>query len=363
MRSGLLRVALLLLLARGLPCEPVYYVSNSLGMKLLCIPAYRADEFDHILSVTVDGDTTVERLLGREGETQTEIARWEHGFTVEGDREEREFSRGALVAARLSDKQGRLVEEQIHRSGELVETARLRYANGVLVEVVSTDAEGAVIVRVRYTTAVDGRLRRVEWEGGRATYAGTTERVFDETLRMEEKTYTTRYGSQGQTTAFETMRSGELTHGTYTSYAPGTADPLDREDLDVRAGTRTVRRYDEEGHEVERLEHLDGMVVSEHVFVYDTDGRRIEEQKRSEVGLELWSFTYQPDGEVATKEHRLRGSLRSRTVYTGDDEYYEDLYASPGSYVRIYVRGGEKVREEFYQKGSLVRERTYGDEQ
>ena len=352
---------LLVALCAPLGAEETFYVSNALGMQLSAIPAYRIDEYDYVLAVRTSEGVSIRRLLGREEAPGSEITRWERVPLEPEGAEEREYSAGDLVAIRVRDRSGRVIEESAVLSGEVVETVVLRYAEGFLAETVTANSAGEIVSRIDYTRDAAGKLIRVDWSGGGARYAGDTRRVYEESLRVDDHSYSTRYGPEGETRAFESRSFGELLRGTYTSFAPQSRTPQEQVEVDVAALSRKERSFDAAGRETGRIELIDGEVVAEYEFSYDEMDNLIETRKRGEQGLEYWRNTY-ADVDIQTWEYWLKGALRTKWVRDGEG-HYEELYASPTSFVRVFIQGETKLREEFYSDGKLVRERRYGEDE
>ncbi len=82
-------------------------------------------------------------------------------------------------------------------------------------------------------------------------------------------------------------------------------------------------------------------------------------RRQSAAGLEEWRYTYGDDGELSREEYLRRGSREKVTLYTAQDEQTEELYSDGEMVLRVYSKAGARVKEDVYERGVLVRTRSF----
>lgn len=379
-------VSLALLAAAAQPsaAAETWYISNRLGMKLEEIPRFRAREFAYIVRETGDGAGTIVTLwrtpvAGVASSTATppepagpredgpppgatEVTRWERAKGADGAVEERVLEAGVLASVNSYRSDGRMVGQVAYVDGKVSEELTFRYVRGLLRTVESRSPAGELLWTVAYETGPRGVLRatrRTGTEAESAAFGFAGSRLQEETLVSSDRTVVLRYDGEGRRVVWEVTKGDggkdSLLRGTYSEYDPGSGKLVHEED---RGGAElTERRYDAAGNLVEEVLSRDGKPVATLEHRYDTQGRRISSERRSEDGREVTTYGYGADGKLQWEEYRDRGTLRRRIVYTGENSRYEDIIQSERLALRITYAGDAKVREEVVRDGKVVRAR------
>ena len=384
-RAGPLLVALLLALP-ALARAETWYISNRLGMKLEGIPRFRADEFDYVLREAADGEVTVLTLYGRASKAASsdavvsgapagsassplegvpagavEVSRWERAGAAGGGVEERVYERGTHVSTALYRADGRLSHETLFADGAAAEELAYGYSGGMLRSVESrSPASGDVLWSTQYRLSPAGLLRsatRTGIEPEAAAFSFSGSRLADETLESDKHVVVLRYDGAGRRVVWEVLGKTRLLRGTYSDFDRETGKLLRERDL-RGADFRVERFFDDRGNVVTEREYQGETEIATLAHRYDAEDRLVATERRGEKGIELATFGYGPDGELAWEEHRLRGALESRIVYTGRGSRYEEVVQSDRLSIRVYYEGEEKVREEVLRDGKVLRERS-----
>ena len=376
----------LLLLFLGLPLfgsAETWYVSNRLGMKLEIIPRFRADEFDYVLRETGEGAGRVLTLLktassdtlrepGNEPPGSPlegvppgaeEVSRWERGKAAGGALEERVFERGTHVSTGTYRSDGRLLRETLYREGVATEELVYRYSGGLLRGVESRAPDGELLWSTVYDVSPAGLLRgttRTGTEPEAAAFGFSGRRLQEENLESAEHTVVLRYDASGRRVVWEVFGKASLLRATYSTYDPQSGG-LAREEDRQGAGERTERTFDAGGHVVSESISLGDRLIASLEHRYDAEGRRVRTERRGAEGIELTTFGYGGDGALAWEEHRVRGTLRNRIVYTSATSRYEEIVQSDRLSLRVTYEGEEKVREEVLRDGKVLRSRALGE--
>jgi antitoxin component YwqK of YwqJK toxin-antitoxin module len=360
-----LRLGLAFFLALGAlqiaGAQKALYLSNGFGMRLQPIEPYRRDEYAYVLEVEKIGPREARRLY----ENGKEVSRWEITYGDDGaKKEEREFTGGVISARRVYGKAGEIALEETYADGKIQSTASFLHVNSRLSSVKVTAPDGRLIYTQRYFLSDDGGLRRVE----RANADGSTsssiyfaggEGVREERDSSAGMTYVTRYDERGRTVGKEKWLGEEIQLQELFVYrADSNLLATSMETLYVD-GTRIERGYDENGRLLSVTENLGQTVVSQTDYIWDDEGHNTVTRRRSAEGIEEWHNSYGADGTLAKEEYFKRGALEKAVIYTSKDERYEELYRDGEMFLRAFYKGDVKVKEQVYEKGDLVRERTF----
>jgi YD repeat-containing protein len=334
-----------------------YFVSNDLGMALEEIGWYRREEFPYILMVETAGSRET-RILLHQGE---EMQRWEYEAG-----EQRVYRDSELEQIMRYDEGGRLIEEQLYSEGVLSQRTVYYYSRDMLERTETFAPDGSLLYRDFFKLSPDGELRRVKREDpredqrfalGKGTKAAAEERYGNSRERRIN-----RYDSQGRLVEREYWYEGRLMERERFQYRAegGQLSRSTLEELSLERSTRSS--YDEKGRVVLVEVSERGQQIERTVHRRDAQGRIVETTTRGPRGIESWSFEYDPEGQLAREEYRLRGSLEKITLYSKEGEErlrVEELYRESRLFMRVYYRSERKVREEFLKDGEVVRMREY----
>ena len=194
-------------------------------MALARIPPYQRDANRWVLQVRRSGPDEVRRLF----DDGKEVRRWDFTRNREGtERVEKETGGGKLVARRLYDSAGSLLQEEDYVDGTLSKKTLFTYVDGRLSRTRTLDAEGSPVSSEAYIYASNGGLREVR-----------------------------RTASPGETTVTSavTSRAGLS------------------EERSSMAGSLFIERYDPDGRMINREHRTDGVPVSIEDFSFESDSR------------------------------------------------------------------------------------------
>jgi hypothetical protein len=119
------------------------------------------------------------------------------------------------------------------------------------------------------------------------------------------------------------------------------------------------RRYDSAGRLIQETTTPASGTATVETWVRDTDGYVVSRMRRGPDGLEAWKYALRADGSVSRVEYSRRGSLEKVTIYGDAGARTEELYTGGEMFLRVFYSGDQRVREEVWSGGSLVRTRTY----
>ncbi len=365
----LLLLTLLLLLPAGRTAAqapagpPRLYRSNGLGMALEAIPPQKRGETEYVLEERPAPGGGVRRLL-RKGE---EVRRWEDTRDAGGRLSEtRLFEKGVLSEVQRFDGEGRLAEEEQYRDGTLSSRTVYRYAGRVLREVEASDASGNLLWRERYRLAENGDLRSVRREGPEGDGRGFSllraqGRLLEERQQQPEELILIRYDARGHLRQREVWQKDTLVSVLEYRYTGERLEAVT--ETDPRTGTRTDRRFDEEGRLLQEEAQREGKTASDTRSEYDAAGRKSRTTRRGEQGLEEWRYEYAADGALQQEEYRVKGAVQKITRYGPGEARSEELYREGQPFLRVTYEGEEKIREEVLEGGRVLRVREYRGKQ
>ena len=334
-----------------------YYVSNDLGMALEEIGWYRRDEFPYILMVETAGPRETRTLL-HQGE---ELRRWEYEAG-----EQRVYRDSELEQRLRYDERDRLIEEQLYSDGRLDQRTVYHYNGDVLGRTETFGPDGVLLYRDFYRLSPGGELRRVIREDPEAdqrlALGDGTRGVTEERYGNSRERRINRYDSQGRLVEREYWYEGQLMERERIQYRGDGGQRLSSTFEELSLERITLSSYDEQGRVV-RIELSEkGEPTERTVHRRDAEGRIFETTTRGSRGIENWRFEYDPEGQLAREEYRLRGSLEKVTLYSreGEERFrVEELYREGRAFMRVHYRSEQKVREEFLKAGEVVRVREY----
>jgi hypothetical protein len=358
------KVLLFALLALcGVPAFPqeTLYASNSFGMLLQRIEAYRRDQSDWIMGVKKAGQGEVRRLYSR----GTEVRRWEVGWSADGKQKtERELAGGALAGRRIYGAGGELLQEEEYSGGSLSRKSLFTYRGNRLLKVRVLKPDGSLSYAEQYVYGTSGALREV-----RRTEAGGGTRlsayVFGPAGLSEERNasggvlFIARYDARGMLESRE-RRSGEQVQSREDfTYHPESERRRSSVERLPQRNEVVERRYDEEGRLAAETRRSAGSVTEESTWSRDGEGRTIGRSRRTAAGLETWKYLLDAGGRTVREDYLRRGMLERVTIFGDGNLRTEDFYREDGVFLRVFYDGDRRLREEVFEGGKLVRERHY----
>ena len=359
MRTFLILATLML---AALPCLPqeLYYRSDQMGMMLAPLPPALRDDSRWVVGVTRRGSDEDRRLY----DNGKEVRRWETTWNADGTRRvERESAGGALTARRVYDSRGALLQEDAYAGGTLSGTTLYSYLGGRLVTRRELDARGKEQSRDTYIYADDGRLREVRHTlaGGGADLSsavsggsGLAEQrtLVDGTLLVE------RYDADGRLIRREKKSADGSSVVEDLRYDAATGKLASTRERRSAEGAVVDRRYDAAGLLAEETITVKGVVSETSDYQHDSGGRVTVRTRRSAAGIETWRYTYTDSGDLRREEYFQRGVLTKVTVHGDGRARTEELYRDGELFLKVYYDGDTRLREEVYDNGRLIRERT-----
>lgn len=341
--------------------QSALYRSNSSGVLLERIPAYRRDESPYIMEVTRKPGSEVERLY-KDGK---ETTRWEISLGETGaKKEEREFAGGILSAHRVYGTTGDLLLEETYVDGVLDRKAAYQYTGGRLSVVRVTAADGSLAYTERFFLTTQGGLREVRRENAdgstvSSVYLGGSTGVREERENIAEATYVTRYDGKGHVVSREQRESGKITLLEDYTFRPGTDVLFSSSERHLGDDTLIERRYDEKGHLTTETVTMASKFSEQTDYSWDAGGLNTSKRRRSAAGIEEWRYTYDAAGTLSQEDYFKRGAHEKTVVYTAKDERYEEYFKAGELFLKAYYTGEKKTKEEVYSAGRMVRERSF----
>jgi antitoxin component YwqK of YwqJK toxin-antitoxin module len=359
--KALLLSALIAVSALPLFAQELVYRSNSFGMLLERIEPYRRDQSDWIMGVSRAGAKEIRRLYSK----GKEVRRWEVSVSADGtQRIERELARDVLAARRIYDAGGNLLQEDEYTAGRLAQKSMFTYRGNRLARMRLLKADGSIVYTEQYVYGTSGALlevRRTEPGGGvrLSSYVFGPAGLTEERNATRDVTFVARYDTRGRLASRE-QRRGDAT--------------LSREDFTYRADSdhlqsslvtlpgrneQVVRHYDEEGRLVSENRRASGELAEEIAYTRDEKGRMTGKSRRTPAGLETWKYTLDGDGKTMREEFYRRGLLERVTIYGEGNRRTEDYYRDDSVFLKVYYDGDQRLSEEVFEGGRMVRERHY----
>jgi YD repeat-containing protein len=360
MRKALL-LAAFLAFCLGLYGQEVFYKSNDFGMVLQPIEKFQRDESRWVMSIQKKGDGEVRRLYDKGKEAR----RWEDSRT-ENPRQkvERELAADTLVARRVWDAAGNLLQEEQYGAGKLTQKSVFAYAGSRLVRKRTFAEDGGVLYAEEYLYSSRGSLREVRRTGAEEK-ARKSDFVFGPSGVSEERDaagdalFLTRYDAQGRVTNEESREGGKTVSRDDFIYRPDSTLLLSATEKLPAEGKLIRRSYDDEGRLFAETTSAGAAVVEEIRYVRDGAGNVSAKTRSSALGRETWKYSLDSAGKVVREEYFIRGSLQKVTIHGEGKLRTEELYKSGEMFLKVYYDGDTKLREEVYSGGALLRERKY----
>jgi len=354
-------LCLLLLVAAVTRGEDVFYRSNGFGMLLERIPAYKRNESTWIMGVEKTSAGEIRRLYD-EGK---EAKRWEISLIENGaKREERELDAGLLAVRKVYAKTGELLLEEQYADGELAQRSISTYAGSRLARLRVLSGDGSVTYTEEYLYTTRGALREVRRTGPSgelrvSTFVSGAPGLAEERNAVGGEIYITRFDATGKTISRERRKDGERVSREDFLYRPG-SDLLKSSMEMLPLERRTIARgYDDGGRLAFETISAGGKVVEETTYARDDQGRTLSKTRTSAAGLEEWRYHWGPDGKETREEYRRRGAQEKVTVFGTGNERTEELYQDGEPFLKVYYDGDRRTKEEVFEGGKLVRERSF----
>ncbi len=356
----LIAAAILFLQCALAGADTTLHRSNEAGMILEPIPAFRRDEYEFVMEVERTGDVETRRLF----QSGKVVRRWEIASAADGARTEREFSGSVLAARRAYNPSGSLLWEETYADGKLSQKSLYEYTEGHLVSVRVQDAKGALIYKESYMLSDRGSLRqvrRVNADGTVASswYAAGGTGLGEEREDTGDASYVRRFDPKGRLTDVELWKGGEISSRRELTYRGDSTLLLSAVETIPAKNTRIDEDYDAEGRLLAQRVSVSGAETEHTDYTRNKDGTVDVARRVGPEGVEEWRYTYTASGDVATEKYYRKGSLEKVTVYTAKGERYEELYKDNELFLRAYYKDDAKTKEEVWDKGVLVRERSF----
>jgi YD repeat-containing protein len=355
----ILLLALLTVLASPGFAQELVYRSNSFGMLLERIEPYRRDESQWIMGIRREGSGEVRRLYSR----GKEVRRWEVSWTA--DRKiERELSHEVMEARRIYDAGGNLLQEEEYSERRLARKSLFTYRGNRLLRMRVLNADGSLTYAEHYVYGTSGALREV-----RRTEAGSGVRlsayVFGPAGLTEERNssrdvlFIARYDTSGKLVSRE-QRRGDITlsREDFTYHADSDHLQSSTEKLPTQ-NQQVDRHYDDEGRLAAESRRSGGEKTEEIAYARDPQGRVTAKTRRTAAGLEMWKYSLDSNGKTTREELFRRGILERVTIFGEGNLRTEDFYREDAVFLKVYYDGDQRLREEVFEGGRMVRERHY----
>ncbi len=316
-----------------------YFGSNAGGMRLDAIRRADVDRYEYVLVVETVGGVEVERLV-HDGE---EIRRREIS-SADGRRVMSEYRGDRLVFEEIWEN-GRKTEEVDYAEEAVSERRVYTYRNNRLAAITSYDAEGTVVKSVTYDRTLDGRAYRSVHREGESTRTNLYR--FD-----GDRLYQTWLGSEDVGTLYS--YSGGTVLGV-ERWAGDRLERIERVEVDSEGTLRTiedfstgktiVQRLDRSGRVLEETVEIDGSRVERTVFRY-SGGLLVEKLILSGASSNRVVYEYDENEALVRKVHYRNSILTKTTVWTAENERYEEIYRDGSPVLRVYFENDRKIRED-----------------
>jgi YD repeat-containing protein len=268
---------------------------------------------------------------------------------------------GVLVEERSYDLRGALLEEKAFSPDSLpIETKAYVRVGGRLLRVEDRDSSGVVIGSMAYYYDSNGRLLGMTAEGSLGS--GSAGMISSEdgpqgSWIKGSSTTVLAYDEAGRAIVIQTMQDGKALSVEKRRYGEKgvIASTLIQ---DAASGSSTELLYDEKGRQSQRRDTIKDKPEIKTVYRYDARGRLVEEERNQGSHSRLMTSSYAEDGSLARVETRLDGKLVLAVDYV-ENGRVEELYDEGLLFVKATYAGERKVKDEFYDDGSLLRTRDY----
>jgi len=329
-------------------------------MALALIPQALMGQSRWVVKVTRDG-TDEDRRLYDNGK---EVRRWQVSWNLSGtEKVERESADGKLAARRVFDAAGSLLREEEYQAGKLSRITRCFYEGGRLSRRQETDAYGKVVATETYLYSDNGRLREVRRrtpEGATDVSAWVAGRsgLSEQRSIMDGSVFVQRYDPDGRLVDREKLVNGTLASVEAFVYASSGKLQSSSEQRPAEAAV-IQRDFDAEGRLAQETTRVQEVVRETSTWEYDAGGKVTARTRRGPDGLEVWKYSYADTGDLSREEYIQRGVLVKATIYGEGKHRTEELYRQGEVFLKVFFDGDTRLREEVYADGAVVRTRDY----
>ena len=360
MRRCLLPAILLLIGLHGFAQE-LLYKSNDFGMLLSRITPSMERDSRWVLKIRRTGLDDDRRLF----EHGKEVRRWQVTWNgAKTEKVERESSGGKLAARRLYDASGSLLQEEEYAKGILSKKTLYTYANGRVTRKRELGADGKAVSSEVYLYGAHGGLREARLNvapdlsivtsvvNGPAGLSEQRSRVggalFVERFDLDGRLVNRERQVDGQTVSVEDFAHDQKSGALASSQESRPAEKMLIE-----------RRYDEAGTISLETVTVKGTVTETDAYEHDGKGREISKLRRSSAGLETWKKSYSESGDLSREEYYKRGILVKAVIHGEGKLRTEELYRDGELFLKVFLDGDTRLREEVWFNGRMERERSY----
>jgi hypothetical protein len=356
--------ALVFLLCAVLPvsAEELLFKSNDFGMLLSRITETQQGDSRWVLRVRRTG-TDEQRMLYDKGK---EVRQWDVSWNRDHtEKVERETAAGALVARRVYDASGSLLQEEEYASGVLSRKTLSTYAGGRLTRTRVLDgADGREVSSAVYLYAANGSLREVrrtvapgETSVSAVVIAGTG--LSEQRSSQGGSLFIERFDTDGRMTNRERRTDGTTVSTEEFTYDGTTRTPAASEERLPGDNSVIARHYDDAGRVSDETTSVKGAVRETVMYQRNEKGKVTTKSRRSPDGLESWKYTYADSGDLSREEYFRRGILAKVTDHGTGKLRTEEMYREGELFLKVYYDGDTRLREEVYTNGTVQRERSY----
>lgn len=340
------------------PAEQTFFRSNVMGFALQEIVSPGMPDLPYVLVVRKDERREVKTLYtnGRE------VERWEVAYRDNGTKyEERNFRLKLLAVLRVYDSSGRLLEEKEYNAGGLEQTTRYVYTvRGGLLEKEVTGADGDNVYREYYSLSTENRLRRVtrRWADGTthvSSYVIGDGKLQEETHESGAETLILHYDLSGRLVNKEVWRTHLFRRWQFEYSQSGNLVFAKEEDF--AEGKQFLRDYDDAGRIVKERTVQAGQIVQTVEYYWNPNGEQERVRTSSAGGIWETFFAYAQDGRLVKETVMNRGVVEKIIEYDSDETRIEAMYREGKLFMKVFLRGDEREREQFYMDGKLIREK------
>jgi antitoxin component YwqK of YwqJK toxin-antitoxin module len=333
-----------------------WYRSNSLGQPLEEVIWYSASVMPYSLEREVK-EREESWTLYKDG-VQEKV--WIYTYAEPGRlREIKAFEEGETTSVLTFDPQGRVTTETDYSSGQrhdyqfLYQRERIRGFRFLIAG------------EEQYTQSLFrdplGRLRRVErrWADGRVQMEGwvygpqgQVSRWSQEGDRVDE-VFINRLGDPYLEQRYEAQK---LIYESRKTFQEGRL--VKEEVLDPQASEQIVQEYNNQGQVIRETLRQEGKILMVSTSRYD-ENRLIQRTVETPSYKEVSDYSYQ--GGSLREIRRVRNGLLHRLItFLPEEIRVENWYDGGEIFLRITYREEEKVLEEFFQDGEIIRTEELG---
>jgi hypothetical protein len=355
-------IAVLLLAPPGGSGEDRFYRSNDFGMLLARIAAYQKGDTRWVLQIRRSGSDEVRRLFDKGVEVKTWEITWNKEHT---ERVEREKAHDVLAARRVYDAAGSLLQDEEYTAGALSTKTLFTYAGGRLARTRTlAGADGQPVSSEAYLYASSGGLREVKRtavQGESMVSSAVTSGagLSEERSTMGASLFVERYDARGRVVSRERREDGAAVSTEDFSYDPATGTLVSSEEKLPLEHAQVARLYDGEGRLSRETRSVNGSPQLTVGYERDAKGNVTMKTSRGATGSESWKYAYTEKGDRSREEYYQKGILVKVTIPGEGKLRAEELYQDGEIFLKVYYDGDTRLREEVYLHGVLQRERSY----